>query len=393
MSKKQVVTNKISSNKQQPVLYVAPNSSSSDSSTTTSESYSSASSSSFEEAPQKKNNTSSSSSKKSSNISTQKKEEQISSAKLSNNVNPPLSPMKIKYETVQYEIDNDFTLQEFYGSEDNSLKNKGRLIMRVDKGDIIRVGGSNINDFQNLRKDQLNGKHDLVQKMEVLVVSTWPQAYVVEFPTCAAIGNEFFRGGKKYITHTIPAGTFSSTNTQYRFTINRDIPESMKKYANAFPGYTPDNIETGVHRIEDVMFVPMNNPILMYHNTKYPEEAITKPNIASHFKNSAALSIERGEECIAIAKENLSSRIPLGNVNNKFKVIISGTQSNREKSMGEKHKGLANVHHLINADNTLTGLEKHPHSGLPVEDHAMNQNIPLKMYITITYARLDGKEF
>lgn len=305
----------------------------------------------------------------------------------------------IKYSTVEYEAHRVVKPSEFFSSKTGELKNKGSITLSVEKGHLERIRGTNATDFSNLRPDQKGGRHDLIKSMKLIVVSNYPQTMVLSFPTISAIEGEFYRDNKTYVNYTIPAGTFSS-NSKTRFEkviLDRDITNSSKEYANYYSGYNPDNMEHKIHYTSEYMILPMSNPTLLVFNTRYPKEAVLRPN-AKQFKNTGEcfIPIEKGKECLEIAKEKIGKKISLGNCNDKFKVVISAVMPYERKAAHEKgkdlFKGFGDVKHIIAANPNFTGLSHHPDSKLPMQEHFQNSTITFDVWVEFEYVRLDGKQ-
>jgi hypothetical protein len=299
----------------------------------------------------------------------------------------PITPIKLQ--TVVYSINRDFTPQDFYSSKTNKLKNHGKMVFTVGKG-LIREEASRGKDFENLRSDQKGGNHDLVKRMKQIVISTYPETLRFEFPTVPLQGDQYCRG-KNYISKDIPAGTFNKNNTRFEIELfDKDITESIREYANTYRGYNPDNINENVFRTKHHMIVPLKNPIMLIHNTKYESEAITSPNV-EHLKetDSCMIDLNRGEECLKLAHEMLTKKIPYGNINDKFKVIVSTPMpTNRNE---KDWKGLADIPHLMACNSSYTGLKTHPNSGLDFQTHFSQHPFLFKTWFEIEYTRLDGK--
>jgi hypothetical protein len=303
----------------------------------------------------------------------------------------------IKFSSVEYEAHRAIKPIEFFSRKTGELKNKGSITLSVEKGHFERIRGTNTLDFQNIRPDQKGGNHDLIKSIKLTMVSNYPQTMVVSFPTISAIEGEFFRDGKNYVNHTIPAGTFSSSNSRYeKVILNRDITNSSKEYANYYSGYNPDNMDSGIYHLKNHIVLSLNNPALMVFNTKYPKLAVTEPNVKEfHSSNDVMIDKTKGLECLKIAKEKIGNKVSLGNCNDKFKVIISAVMPYERKASHEKGKdtfqGFGDVKHIIASSPNLSGLSTHPETKLPLAEHFQQQPLIFDVWCEFEYVRLDGK--
>lgn len=304
----------------------------------------------------------------------------------------------IKFDKVKYEAHVLQKPSEFFSEKNGALKDKGRVILDVSKGDWTRISGTNEPDFKKVRVDQKGGRHDLIKSAKLIMFCNYPQTMTVGLTSIPNREGTFSRDNKKYVNWTIEAGTFKPEGSRYEATIfERDVDPSIQSYANKYSGYNPDNLEVGINYTKKHMILPIDNPVLMTFNHKYKELAQYAPN-AKQFKNTNEVMIpkDKGIECLKIAKEKLSNSISLGNCNDKFKMVISAVPPNHRKLAHDnakvQWKGFADIQHRIASNPTLIGLDKHPDTGLPLEKHFEETPLMLDVWIEFEYVRLDGKK-